>query len=384
MIRSLTTVQSVSRCAGGMFDGVRRLSQCMAELDVVSDVYSLRDDFTDIDINQWAELRPRVCKAIGPYGFSPELMAAVMACREADMAHGHGLWNYSGISIYKWAHRYNRPYIVSPHGMLNPPALRCSRWKKLLYGRMFERRYLDSSACIRALSVFEAASIRDYDLRNPICIIPNGVDIPEREVARSWSGEQKILLYLGRLHKGKNLERLIRAWSVALKEKTGLSEEWVLKIVGWGQSGYEQKMRVLISELGIDESVIFPGPKYEDDKTTVYASASAFILPSLFEGSPISLLEAWAHGLPVLMTPACNLAEGFERDAAIMISSGVESIVGGIIKMVSMTDEQRAAMGNNGLRLVREKYQWSNVALNMKRVYDWILGRAEQPACVEL
>lgn len=384
MVRSITTVQSVSRLAGGMFDGVRRLTQCLAEQDVVSNVYSLRDDFTNIDINRWAELRPRVCKALGPYGFSPELMSAVMACREADMAHGHGLWNYSGTSIYKWAHRYNKPYIVSPHGMLNPSALKYSSWKKLLYGAMFERRYLAGASVIRALSAFEARSIREYGLKNPVCVIPNGVDISEREVAKKLRGKQKILLYLGRLHKGKNLERLIKAWSMALKEKSGLREEWVLNIAGWGQSGYEQKLRTLVSGLGIEESVVFSGPKYENDKKTVYDSASAFILPSLFEGSPISLLEAWAHGLPVLMTSECSLPEGYERGAAIMISSDVESIAGGIMKMVSMTDEQRMAMGNNGLRLVSEKYQWSDVALNMKRVYDWILGRAEQPACVEL
>lgn len=383
MIKTITTVQSVSRCGGGLFDGVRRLTQCLADEAVQSEVFSIRDDFTDADIDRWAELRPRVCADVGPAGYSPELLSAVLACKNGDMAHGHGLWNFTGIAAYKWARRYRKPYIVSPHGMLNPMALRSSRWKKMLAGALFERRYLAGASCIRALSVKEAESIRAYGLKNPICIIPNGADVSDN-VGIDFRGKlaKKTLLYLGRLHSGKNLESLLMAWSLVMKGVAGLLDGWQLTIAGWGEPGYENKLRVFAKELSLGESVVFTGPKFEDDKTGAYKEAEAFILPSFYEGSPIALLEAWANGLPVLMTPECGVSAGYKKGAAILINTAPDSIATGIKEMAAMTDEQRVEMGRHGLQLVKDEYLWSDVALKMKMVYHWVLGKGEYPDCM--
>ncbi len=385
MMNTITTVQSVSRLAGGMHDGVMRLVQCLGDQDVQSEVFALHDDCTDSDLGLWGVNRPKVFKSCGPAGYSPDLMLEVLTCQKADMAHGHGLWNYTGVAAYRWATRYRKPYMVSPHGMLNPVALRCSRLKKIMAGTFFEKKYLAGATCIRALSEFEASSIRAYGLKNPICIVPNGVDIPEpEERSRKAKQGKKTLLYLGRLHPGKNLESLLTAWSRVMKDKPSLREEWNLSIAGWGEYGYEDKLRTLVAELDEGRSVTFSGPKYEDDKTATYNSASAFILPSLFEGSPIALLEAWAHGLPVLMTPECNLQVGYEQDAAIKISSDPESMARGIREMLAMTDEQCAGMGEKGRQLVKKQYMWSDVASRIKLVYDWILGNGSQPDIVDI
>lgn len=384
MIKAIVTVESVSRRAGGLLDGVRRLTQCLAEQGVESQVFSIHDEHTDSDLGLWGMLEPAVFNAKGPAGYSPELLHAVRANEDADIGHGHGLWNYTGIALHQWAQRYGKPCVVSVHGMLNPLALKCSRWKKQIASALFEREYLAGAACIRALSHAEAESIRQYGLSNPICVIPNGVDIPEKDRDDSLSRPltNNRLLYLGRFHSGKNIENLLRAWKKADIERKGHHGEWKLIVAGWGEHGYEKKLKKTTEKLGLSDIVEFPGPRFDKEKNEMYSSVSGLILPSFYEGFPITVLEAWAHGLPVLITPECNIQDGYDQNAAIRIEADSDSIARGLLEFMGMNQNDRNAMGGRGLALVKENYAWCDVAAKMKSVYDWVLGGGEKPDCV--
>jgi len=101
--------------------------------------------------------------------------------------------------------------------MLESWALRNAGWKKRFAALLYEDRHLRGAACLRALCEAEAQSIRAYGMRNPICVIPNAVDLPDlseppKPQALAFAEGRKILLYLGRLHPKKNLANLIRAW----------------------------------------------------------------------------------------------------------------------------------------------------------------------------
>ena len=113
-----------------------------------------------------------------------------------------------------------------------------------------------------------------------------------------------------------------------------------------------------------------------------YRGADAFILPSLSEGLPMVVLEAWAYAKPVLMTPECNLPEGFAAEAAVKITSSVEGIAQGLRALFSMTAAGRNEMGARGLKLAGSKFTWPKAAEQMRAVYDWLLQRADKPACV--
>ncbi len=94
------------------------------------------------------------------------------------------------------------------------------------------------------------------------------------------------------------------------------------------------------------------------------------------------VLEAWAHGRPVLMTPACNLPEGFQAEAAIPIDTGVHNIVGGLEVLFSMSEHERRAMGARGRELVAARFTWAAIAAAMGAVQEWILGFGPKPSCV--
>jgi poly(glycerol-phosphate) alpha-glucosyltransferase len=129
-------------------------------------------------------------------------------------------------------------------------------------------------------------------------------------------------------------------------------------------------------------SVIFVGPAFGATKDSLLRQASAFILPSFSEGLPMSVLEAWSYRLPVLMTDACNLPEGFATGAALRIGSDVESITEGMRLLQESTIPDLQSIGQNGRALVERQFTWPMVAAQMKSVYEWVLGGGDKPGCV--
>jgi poly(glycerol-phosphate) alpha-glucosyltransferase len=304
---------------------------------------------------------------------------------ELDVLSVHGMWKYCSVASQRWHRQTGRPYMVHPHGMLEPWAVRNAMWKKRIAALLYENQHLRGAACLRALSEAEAQSIRSYGLRNPICVIPNGVDLPDLRAsnAKTQSRNRKTLLYLGRLHPKKNISNLIRAWNETFSSQGSSSDRWVLAIAGWDQCGYEAQLRQLTTQLGLLTSVIFLGPQFGADKTQCYRDCDAFILPSLSEGLPMAVLEAWSYAKPVLMTGECNLPEGFESDAALRIGTTPEEIAVGLNVLREMSDNDRSQMGNRGRALVATRFSWPQIGEQMRAVYDWMLD-GEMPNTVRL
>jgi poly(glycerol-phosphate) alpha-glucosyltransferase len=121
---------------------------------------------------------------------------------------------------------------------------------------------------------------------------------------------------------------------------------------------------------------------YGSNKEEAFSHADAFALPSHSEGLPMAVLEAWSHRLPVLMTPECNIPEGFEAGAALRVGPDMSSIAQGLRQLAATSQEERAAMGEQGRALVENQFTWPRVAQQMHRVYRWMLGEAEKPNCV--
>jgi poly(glycerol-phosphate) alpha-glucosyltransferase len=292
---------------------------------------------------------------------------------------------YTSVASLRWAKR-GSPYVISPHGMLDPWAVKNSRWKKRLAGALYEHRHLRGAACLHALSHAEAEAFRAYGLRNPVCVIPNGVEIPAGRppVPAPWKGklpkDARVLFYIGRLHPKKGLETLLRGWSTVQRDAN--RSGWHLVIAGWDQDGHEQELRALAGTLGLHDSVHFIGPQFGELKAACFQAAAAFILPSVSEGLPMTVLEAWAYGLPVLMTRQCNLPSGFEAGAALRIDPEAESIAGELQFLFQMSDADRSVIGERGLALVKERHQWSTVAAQMIAVYEWALGAGPAPDCL--
>jgi glycosyltransferase involved in cell wall biosynthesis len=399
-------VSSISREAGGLLEGVRGLAKAMSSADSTVNVFAIGDKNTAADLPQWQPLSVHTSSPLfRSWGYSSRLLPALLEA-DLDVLCTHGLWKYCSVASRQWHRRTGHPYIVHPHGMLDRWALNNSRWKKRIAAFLYEDRNLQDAACIRALCDAEAQSIRAYGLRNPICVIPNGVEgSPEnsrfeiRDSKLAFGEGRKVLLYLGRLHPKKNLANLIRAWRATLNSQPSTLNSWVLAIAGWDQDGHEDELKRLARELKLssaelaaagtkkhrtshDATVVFLGPLFGEQKAAAYRSCDAFILSSLSEGLPMAVLEAWAHAKPVVMTPACNLPEGFAARAALQIGTTSSEIVSGLKQLAEMSDNERQAMGARGRALVAEKFSWPRVGEQMRTVYEWVVGGGTRPETV--
>src|SRR5947207_12535049 len=154
----------------------------------------------------------------------------------------------------------------------------------------------------------------------------------------------------------------------------------MLCIAGWDQVRYESKLKSMADAA----SVVFLGSQFGAEKSECYRTCDAFILPSLSEGLPMTVLEAWAHAKPVLMTPECNLPEGFAAGAAIQIGTSPEKIAAGLKQLIEMSDDDRRAMGARGRTLVATKFSWPRVGEQMQSVFEWVLGSGPTPQSVRL
>jgi glycosyltransferase involved in cell wall biosynthesis len=378
-------LSSVSRANGGISESVRRLAQSQQATGLVDvSVVSLQDGFTEQDVPRWQPLQPHCCPIRGPraVGYAPALVPALLNQR-ADVTHVAGLWMYPSMASLRVAKRTGKPYIVSPHGMLDPWALKNSAWKKQLAARLFERRHLEGAACLQALCAAEANAIRAAGYTNPIFILPNGIDLPDsstRGSAPVWAGrfpaDRRVMLFLGRLHPKKGLRPLVEAWN-AMR-----STNWQLVIAGWDQGGHLAELELLVQTLNLSDRITFCGPLHGPAKDAAYASAQAFILPSFSEGLPTTVLEAWAHRLPVLMTAACNLPEGFASGAALEISSEPDQLAQSMLLFERKSPSELADMGRRGRILAEEQFNWNRISREMVAVYSWVAGQGPRPPCV--
>lgn len=363
-----------------------------------SKVFGLWDEFTEADRKSWSPVPIAAFGSTWPNAIrrSPQMMEELVAFAP-DITHTHGLWLYPSIAAKNYSRKTKRPNIISPHGMLDPWALKNSQWKKKIAYTWFEREHLNGACCIRALCESEARSIRQLALKNDIAVIPNGIDLPKvaPSVPPPWKNfvepERNVLLFLSRIHPKKGLVNLLKAWA-----KNQKSSNWVLAIAGWDQGGHEAELKQLCVESQIvfadiresasnvqpPASVLFLGPQFNEAKAACYHHCDAFVLPSFSEGLPMVVLEAWANSKPVIMTPECNLPEGFLAGAALKAETAEVSFAAALSELQRMTDAERIAMGARARLLVEQRFTWTRVGEQMDQTYWWILGGGARPDCV--
>ena len=290
--------------------------------------------------------------------------------RNFDVIHVHGLWLPFYHRALAAARRAGVPAVISPHGMLEPAALRFSRWKKRAAWLAYQRRDLKRAAAIHATAPNEAQTIAGLGLGRPIIQIPPGVHLPEADSLAGKKGTRRVA-FLGRLHPIKGIDLLVEAW---LRVNP---PGWTLEVAGPDEAGLRDRLAHRVATSGTGASVDWLGPAFGDAKTRLLERADWVAVPSLSENFAITVVEAMAFGAPVLATTATPWQDLPSIGAGWVCEPNVESLARAVATACATPPEMLVRMGEVARRWVGESYTWGRAAELLVDGYRQTIGRGE-------
>jgi len=308
-------------------------------------------------------------------GRSPEMLRWLRAeagSDAVDIVHNHSIWMMP--NVYPgWATKGTSiPLVISPRGTFSEWAMGHSRAIKFLFWHGVQKRAIDHAALFHATAESEYEDIRRLGFRQPVAVIPNGIDIPGLDAGKTAGG--RTLLFLGRVHPKKGVDLLLKAW-IGLQS---IFPAWSLRIVGPGDTRYLAELRALAGSLDA-ERVSFAGSLYGVDKTLAYQAADLFVLPTHSENFGMTVAEALAAGCPVVTTKGAPWSSLIEQRAGWWIDIGVEPLRLALGEAMSKHRQELAEMGAHGRAWMERDFSWDRIAAQMIESYRWVREGGTRP-----
>ena len=282
-----------------------------------------------------------------------------------SLIHIHALWAPILHRVFVWARKNKVPIVLSPHGMLAPWAMRHKWWKKCVPWHLYQKRDLLRVDRFHATSKQEEGWIRALGLTQPITVAPLGTKLPDLRplVAK----QDKVLLFVGRIYPVKALDRLIQAFAEVPFE---VRREWRLRLVGPDQAGHRKSLELLVQRLELGKCVEFVGSKFDDELNAEYDACDCLALVSHTENLGATVVDAMAHGKPVVTSMNTPWKEVSELGCGWWVSNEPVKLSAALCELMVMSDDERRQMGENGRRLVKEKYTWNVAIKKMVKGYE--------------
>lgn len=367
------TVSSIEDLSSGVSYSAPRLARAQGDLGHKVKLLSLGESAFKIDRSYEEQPFPNSMRGwpiLNRLGVS-RAMRNALSNEPPEIIHSHGLWMMPNIYRSKKA-----TFIISPHGMLSPVALSYSPKKKRLFSFAFQDRALTDAALFHATAGSEYEDIRRYGLRQPVAVIPNGIDIPPIGEAKYISSKREVLS-LGRIHKKKGLASLIKAWA----EVSAEFPDWRLRIVGPDEGGHAHELESLIKNLAL-QSVTIEGPIFGVEKMELMSSVDLFVLPTLSENFAMTVAESLAVGVPVISTRGAPWKGLRTYGCGWWIDHGPGALAATLREALALPIERRRQMGARGRDWMIRDFSWKQIATNMISAYQWTKSGGTPPPYV--
>jgi glycosyltransferase involved in cell wall biosynthesis len=294
---------------------------------------------------------------------SPQLAAHLRATRY-EIVHAHALWLLTLRYAHDAARARSVPLVISPRGMMSGWAWEHRRWRKVLANALVHPGALQAAAGWHATSAEEAADIRSRGYRQPVCVAPNGVEIPapaELAAARAaWQSEfpalrdRRVAVFYSRFHRKKRLRELIELWLARapvdwLLLVAGVPEEYsVDEVANWADAS-----RVIVAN--------------GRNRLPPFSAAELFLLPSHSENFGLVVAEALAAGIPAVVTDTTPWTGLNERDAGACVSW--DNFPHALEAALAQPRETLAAQGARGRAWVAQEFTWARSAATLLDFY---------------
>lgn len=315
-----------------------------------------------------------------PYLFSYSFFRGLdRRIEEFDIIHIHGLYRFPQAIAAYLARKRQIPYIVRPHGSLDPFLYHNKRHRRMkrLYERIIEFPSLNRATAIHYTTQEEQELVRELGLQVPGVLLPNGIHTKRfdldgpRGVFRRQHGleSKKVILFFGRINFKKGLDILVDAFALLAAEMDDVH----LVIAGPDNESYGKKVKRWLREKGVQDKVVFTGMLVDAEAQSVLRDADVFVLPSYSENFGNSVVEAMAMELPVVISDRVNIwREVDEANAGLIIGCNVDDLRRAL-QVLLQDKRKRRTMGENGRKLTETTFDWKSIIPRMKEIYA-ILG----------
>ena len=291
-----------------------------------------------------------------------------------DALHVHEFRTAENLLTLPLAQTLGKPIVLSPHGTL---ALGVGRsrlkagWDRLFSGRVARRvdhvNALTETEFDDAKNLWQALGQSQMPT---FSVIPNGIhlrhfaDLPDdADFRRRYGlGEMPTVLFMGRLQRRKGLDALIQAFQQADVEHSRL-------LIAGPDEGMMKAIQALAAG---DERIVIAGYLSGEERRRALAAGDVFALPAVGEGLSMAVLEAMAAGMPVILSPGCNMDE-VETVGAGYVAAASADAFAVKLRLLLADSDRRARMGKAARQLIAQKYTWDTIAKQLESVYSGLL-----------
>ena len=298
-----------------------------------------------------------------------------------DIVHIHSLYMYHGAVAGHYCRKYRVPYIIRPHGTLDPFIRQRHRFRKSIYEALVERRNFRGAAGIHFTADEERVLATPHIESPSSFVVPLGINIDEygnMPAAGTFRarypeiGNRKIILHLGRINFKKGLDILVDAFARVVDKYNDVH----LVLAGPDNEGYGAQIRRRVAERGVAGRTTFTGILKGEPKLAALRDATVFALPSYSENFGIAVVEAMACGLPVVISDKVNIWRDVTRGGAGLVTRcDADSCAAKLLEVLA--NEARAQeMGEHGRTLASTQFNWPIVGAQLEAMYQDILSRS--------
>ncbi|NEZ65798.1 glycosyltransferase [Leptolyngbyaceae cyanobacterium CCMR0082] len=293
-----------------------------------------------------------------------------------DVVHTNAIFSLPNIPVYLACKKYRIPYVITPHGMLEPWAFSYKAWKKKLFYNLLEKPALNRASAIQALATPEAEHIKRLNVDSPISVIPNGIHKHDFESSKGPElfykkypelRDKKNILFLGRIDPKKGLDLLAKAFG---RIHPHFLDSHLI-IAGPDNIGFLAEAQKFFKEQRCEQAVTFTGMLTGSLKESALAVADIYVAPSYSEGFSMSILEGMASGLPCIITKGCNFPEAHVANAAYVVDIESNAIAEALTKCLE-NPASASEVGKHARHFILENYTWDKVAEKMMALYRTI------------
>ncbi len=313
---------------------------------------------------------------------SKRLTAQLRSRGDDVIVHGHNTFQPLNRDIADVVRARGIAVYYHPHGALDPALFAgwsWSAWKKKFYIYFISRVKLSRANGVFALTYREQLQLRSLGITAPIIVMPNGIDAAEwKELPPAAQAslrqdfrakhqvppDAKVLLFIGRINPKKKLEDIIGAFTRLASVEPTL----FLVIAGQAESAYYHTLQELVAAAGLTDRVRWVGFLDERTKPAAFAGADYFIHASISEGMALAILEAMAHGLPVVATQGCYMQAAAAAGALRECEQGPAALAAALTPLIASA-EAAQGLGAAGRHYVQQVHNWDWLAQQYLQIY---------------